>query len=418
MTKARWQKRVGGHGFTVTLTERRPGGALSLYWWDPATKKPVWCALGHHDRERGEAEALRAAAALQEARKVDAAGSVTVASLFARFDADVARFGAGAQPKEDARRMDIWRTALGPATDVGTIDRVALDRFVRLRRRGELTVPGRTLAPKPTDRTIGADLEFLRRVLNWARGVQGPDGRPLVTVRPFDGFTIPETAHPKRPVAPYSRWVAVSRTADTVDPQRLFGGFWLLLDGLGWRVTAICELLVGELDPVTRPQAPFGRVKKRGAVDKEGVEMWVPLSKTLRASALELLAVRATLGPLEARSPLFPSPADPARPWTRHHARDLLILAETAAGLEPIDGGDFHPYRRAWASARKDFPLSDVAAAGGWKSVRTLQESYIHADAETMLAVMSTPRRVGQRGRRTPKLSKSLSKGRGKGGRK
>ena len=31
-----------------------------------------------------------------------------------------------------------------------------------------------------------------------------------------------------------------------------------------------------------------------------------------------------------------------------------------------LDGGLWHPYRRAWAISRKHLPTVDVAAAGGW----------------------------------------------------
>jgi hypothetical protein len=53
------------------------------------------------------------------------------------------------------------------------------------------------------------------------------------------------------------------------------------------------------------------------------------------------------------------------------HARALLERAEKLAGLEPLQGRDFHPYRRAWATARKHLPLPDVAHARGWKRTET-----------------------------------------------
>ena len=53
--------------------------------------------------------------------------------------------------------------------------------------------------------------------------------------------------------------------------------------------------------------------------------------------------------------------------------------------------------RRKWASERKHLPLVDVAAAGGWKDTQTLVNCYQHADKETMLAVMSEPRKVSDR---------------------
>lgn len=51
-------------------------------------------------------------------------------------------------------------------------------------------------------------------------------------------------------------------------------------------------------------------------------------------------------------------------------------------------GGLFHPYRRAWATARKGMSIKDVAAAGGWKSEAVLLRHYQQPDDETMLAVI------------------------------
>lgn len=48
----------------------------------------------------------------------------------------------------------------------------------------------------------------------------------------------------------------------------------------------------------------------------------------------------------------------------------------------------FHAYRRAWATARKHHPVTDVAAAGGWKSTATLQPCYQQPDGDTMLSVV------------------------------
>jgi hypothetical protein len=46
------------------------------------------------------------------------------------------------------------------------------------------------------------------------------------------------------------------------------------------------------------------------------------------------------------------------------------------------------PYRRKWATARKQHPLKDVAAAGGWKSEETLLRCYQQPDEATMFNVV------------------------------
>jgi hypothetical protein len=79
---------------------------------------------------------------------------------------------------------------------------------------------------------------------------------------------------------------------------------------------------------------------------------------------------------------------------TASRARGLLQRAESLAELEPLEGGDFHPYRRAWATARKHLPAQDVAAAGGWRNLRSLERCYQQIDEQTLLAVVTEPRRL------------------------
>ena len=85
--------------------------------------------------------------------------------------------------------------------------------------------------------------------------------------------------------------------------------------------------------------------------------------------------------------PLFPSPKDNSKPIRRDLTARWLLKAEKLAGLPKLAGG-FHPYRRLWATERKDLPVQDVAAAGGWKTVETVQRLYQQADGATTLAAV------------------------------
>ena len=97
-----------------------------------------------------------------------------------------------------------------------------------------------------------------------------------------------------------------------------------------------------------------------------------------RRCALPSTAFRA-VNPAIGEWPLFPAPRAKEehergkipKAWTRHYARALLERAECSAKLPKIDGGDFHPYRRKWATERKHLPDVDVAApAAGPKRTR------------------------------------------------
>jgi hypothetical protein len=72
-----------------------------------------------------------------------------------------------------------------------------------------------------------------------------------------------------------------------------------------------------------------------------------------------------------------------------------LTEAEQVAGLRLLRGGAWHPYRRKWATERKQ-PLVDVAAAGGWKGTQMLVKCYQQPDPDTILAVMSEPSKLGE----------------------
>jgi integrase len=238
--------------------------------------------------------------------------------------------------------------------------------------------------------TVGADLEFLRRVCNWGLTVTRGNGKPLITSHALTRYAIPRNANPRRPVATYDRYLAIRTHADEVDRQRLFGPFLDLVEGLGWRVTVICELRASDADLVVTDTRPHGRLQKRAETDKMGTAQWVPMSEPVRAAVVKLLERNAAVGDV----PLFPAPRRPSQAWSRYHARALLGRAEAAAAFAPLEGSDFHAYRRAWATARKHLPLKDVAEAGGWKSTDTLIPCYTQVDEATMLAVVSETRKV------------------------
>ncbi len=44
--------------------------------------------------------------------------------------------------------------------------------------------------------------------------------------------------------------------------------------------------------------------------------------------------------------------------------------------------------RRMWATERKNLPVKDVAAAGGWKDIMTLMECYQQPEEETLRSVV------------------------------
>ncbi|MHB1168148.1 MAG: hypothetical protein ACYC28_02555 [Longimicrobiales bacterium] len=139
-------------------------------------------------------------------------------------------------------------------------------------------------------------------------------------------------------------------------------------------------------------------------MDKEGVEMWVPMNEDARP-AVDLALER---NPAIGDTPLFPAPKsdldEQLKSWSRWHAQDLHERANRAAGYryscpacgaalgneqwecpsekcayvdrKPRDPAKrllgFHAYRRKWATERH-LPVKDVAEAGGWLDTRSLE---------------------------------------------
>ena len=75
-----------------------------------------------------------------------------------------------------------------------------------------------------------------------------------------------------------------------------------------------------------------------------------------------------------------------------------LREAYNRAGLQPLKGGLWHPFRRKWVTERKGMPLKDVAAAGGWKETRTLLASYQQPDDRTLEQVVLEAPKLYARG--------------------
>lgn len=397
-----WNATVGGYGFRVTVHERRAGGALHLRSWDSAEKRYAHQPLGHSDKERGEREARELSGALLNASLTVRSPHVTVTELLTRYETEVVAYKKPSHASDDKRRVALWQHLLGNR-EARTTDFPTLDRFVRDRQAGRIKVAGHKLREPgkkmkngklvlaPNGTTIGADIIFLQSVFNWSLKVVLPDGSRLLSENPIRGYERPKNKNPKQPLATYDRFLKVRAKADEADSQGLFGSFLDLVEGLGWRVSAICSLQRTDIDRQRDEDAPNGRIRKRGETDKEEVDMWIPLSENCRQAVDLILERNPVIGDLY----LFPArrkrETDRPAPWSRYYARDLLYRTEKLAKVTHLEGGAFHPYRRKWSTERKHLPTADVQLAGGWKDARSLERSYQKADARTILRVMTEP---------------------------
>ncbi len=166
----------------------------------------------------------------------------------------------------------------------------------------------------------------------------------------------------------------------------------------GRRIWAICSLRYRDLRlnsprPSDLPKGVpwYGEIAWPADTDKEGREWCTPINELAREALERVLEQRPPFNP---EAPIFPSPRDPTEPLRYELASKWLRQAEKKARVEPLDGSLWHAYRRMWATERKHLPAQDVAAAGGWKTVSTVQEIYQRADRATTYAVVNQPTRI------------------------
>jgi integrase len=77
----------------------------------------------------------------------------------------------------------------------------------------------------------------------------------------------------------------------------------MLVEGLGWRVSAICALRACDIELKASPAAPHGRIHRRAETDKMGRDRWIPMSTTVRAAIDRVRSVNPAIGGWSEKDP-------------------------------------------------------------------------------------------------------------------
>jgi integrase len=290
----------------------------------------------------------------------------------------------------------MWTRRLGSDKDPHKITLSEWESFCDARSQGVIDSWGRTPEKKNRRcvraRTVEADLIWLKLVLNWGAKWRDTQGRYLLRENPVRGYDMPSEKNVRRPVATQDRYEAVRGQSEKVTMEARWDGkrrtqrsylseLLDIVNGTGRRISAVCAL---RYDDLKLDQGPHGAIRWRADTDKSGRETVVPISEAVRRALNRVIAERPGVG----ATYLFPSPKDPASPVRRELASDWLRRAEHLAQVPRLKGGQWHPYRRKWATERKHLPDVDVAAAGGWAELDSLKRAYQQADDATMLKVV------------------------------
>jgi integrase len=339
--------------------------------------------------------ALQEAAKLQDGIAEIVTGRITLSRLVGLYLAKRTPRKVQSEQLSDHRRAELWLRWLGAEKDPHKITLDEWESFTAVRRAGAIDALGCPVAEderrRVRDRTVEADLIWLKLVLNWGTNWRSESGY-LLRENPVRGFELPSEKNVRRPVATQDRFEAIRLVSDRVtmevrwDGRRRVKRSYLselldIVNGTGRRISAVCSL---RYDDLRLDAAPHGAIRWRADADKTGRESVVPISRQVRAAVDRILSERPGVG----AAFLFPSPTDLGQPISRYLASDWLREAEEKAKVPKQAGGLWHPYRRKWATERKHLPDVDVAAAGGWAELTSLKKAYQQADDATMLRVV------------------------------
>jgi integrase len=180
-------------------------------------------------------------------------------------------------------------------------------------------------------------------------------------------------------VATAERYEATLLVAHRVHPYLQLA--LVLVNETGHRIGAVRQLRRSDLHLDTRPDT----ITWPESSDKQGIR-WerTPITEAARQAIDRHLRKCPVIGD----GYLFPSPRTPGKPHGATAFNRWLKQAEQLAGLEPLDGGLWHPYRRKFATEMVDVPDRIVARLGGWKTPRTL-DLYSQPGREMLVEALS-----------------------------
>ena len=395
-SKRQWSRMIDVDGISIRLYAR-PGGTTVYmsFQWDG---KKVQRSTKRRDRREAEEYARRFVHGLVEDRFLGRTGPVTLGDVFRAYRVHRVPLLSGSWRQAAEMRVTLFEEAWGSRLRVDDIGQSQVDQFAHERHTGKLTPKHNRCRKTVRTGTVNSDFQWLSSVFNWARRHK-VDGRRLLQDNPLRDVEWATEQNVRRPIASHERYTKTLEHVDAVDPEGRLRCIVTLARHAGRRENAICQLQASDILRTKKDvgavlsalglderQAQYfpGGIQWRAEADKTGRYTVTPIRQDVR-EAIELYLRK---NPRVGDVPLFPSPKDDSKPIRRDLTARWLLNAEQLAGLPKLAGGQFHPYRRLWATERKNLPVQDVAAAGGWKTVETVQRLYQQADGATTLAAV------------------------------
>jgi hypothetical protein len=396
MTKRAKSRVVEEAGVRIRVFRR-----ATMYWLDVRLENGARDRRSANTIDRETAE-QNARALAREIAKRQLLGirtdAVTVGELFAAYDQHKAGTLTGQWKRGAETRQRLFRSAWGDSLPVVSISQSNVDAYCAARRAAFAAKhKGRTMR----DGGLDCDFRWLSSVFNWARKHKLPSGERLLTLNPLHDCTWPREKNVRRPIASHERYLLTLAQSERVDPRGRLRAILTIARFTARRETSICELRTSDVllsrdriagalaseggDERRADKMPYGAIRWPSDTDKQGVTHIAPVTAEVRVELERYLAANPRVGDV----PLFPSPEDAEKSVSRFTAAKWLLRAEKLAKLPKLVGGIFHPYRRLWATERKDRSAKTVAAAGGWKSTKSLAIYQGVSDQDILDAVVN-----------------------------
>jgi integrase len=395
-TKRRPRKSYGGGRWGVNRVTIEDRGAKGLYlrWTEPeptptSPRERRRIALGHRDPERAEEAAD--AKALELRRKEEARPTVLVLSeLFDNYLVEKTPGKGREKKKHDLRTAEMFVRHFGANRQPRTLDKRDFDGFVRDRRAGKIApFQARKLEengkkrPRPVGATVvGNDLRFLNAVFNWATTVRDGKGGWLLEKNPFKGFGIPKEPSPQRPMLTAQEFAVLRKKAREVHP--MFELMLVIMFETGHRGASVRSLKWSDVDFTEK------LIRWDPESDKIGFRHETAIGKELMNLLQRRQRAQSAVGGVY----VFPALRDHEKPCSRSTFAKWWRAAEAKAEWTHVPRMGGHALRRLFATELKQAPRVDVAYAGGWKSVRTLEELYQKPDLATQRRMLEERREM------------------------
>lgn len=390
-----WTKSIGPRGSRIRLFEKTKEG---YYYCDFYTNgKNVRTSLKTRNRAEAEEKGKQLLSQFLSGAIEEESGVLTLGTLWMRYESECTDWLDNSEPskKDDRRSAKILIAHFGENRDVAALTKTEQTGFATARENGGIKLPDDSITSPVRMRTVQADLVLLHTMLRWASGFRTANGKFLLASNPLDRVKIPREKNAARPIASLERFEHTRRgisKALAVCKSDSARAHWEKLDlalvlseATGRRIGSISQLRWEDFD------FDNGAIRWSAESDKMDKEADPPMGKKLRAYLKRFQKRRGVIGGW-----VFPSSKNPAVSMDRWQFDYWLRKAEKLAGVPKLIRGLWHPYRRKWATERKDLPIKDVMAVGGWSDTETFLASYQQSDRATQLRVMDHPKKYSE----------------------